>query len=84
MVLHLVSGLDLAAACPQSLADLALVVTLVPTLAIWFGRLHDTGRSGFWLLAGLIPVVNLVLIYFAVQTGKPEANAWGLGAEAHN
>ncbi len=68
----------------QSLADLALVVTLVPTLAIWFCRLHDTGRSGFWLLAGLIPVVNLVLIYFAVQAGKPKANAWGPGAEAHN
>ena len=68
----------------QSLADLALVVTLVPTLAIWFCRLPDTGRSGFWMLAGLIPVVNLVLSYFAVQAGKPEANAWGPGAEAHN
>ena len=68
----------------QSLADLVLVFTLVPTLATWFGRLHDTGRSGFWLLACLIPVVHLVLIYFAVQTGKPEANAWGPGAGAHN
>ena len=68
----------------KSLADLAVLVTLVPTLAIWFRRLHDTGRSGLWLLAGLIPVVNLVLIYFAVQAGKPEANAWGPGASAHN
>jgi uncharacterized membrane protein YhaH (DUF805 family) len=67
-----------------SLADLAVLLTLVPALAIWFRRLHDTGRSGFWLLAGLIPVVNLVLIYFAVQAGKPEANAWGPGAAAHN
>ena len=68
----------------STLADLAVLVTLVPTLAIWFRRLHDTGRSGLWLLAGLIPVVNLVLIYFAVQAGKPEANAWGPGAAAHN
>jgi uncharacterized membrane protein YhaH (DUF805 family) len=67
-----------------TLADLAVLITLVPTLAIWFRRLHDTGRSGFWLLAGLIPVVNLVLIYFAVQAGKPDANAWGPGAEAQN
>jgi uncharacterized membrane protein YhaH (DUF805 family) len=60
-----------------TLADLAVLITLVPTLAIWFRRLHDTGRSGFWLLAGLVPVVNLVLIYFAAQAGKPEDNAWG-------
>jgi uncharacterized membrane protein YhaH (DUF805 family) len=67
-----------------TLADLAVLITLVPTLAIWFRRLHDTGRSGLWLLAGLIPLVNLVLIYFAVQAGKPEANAWGPGADPHN
>ena len=66
----------------STLADLAVLVTLVPTLSIWFRRLHDTGRSGLWLLAGLIPVVNLVLIYFAVQAGKPEANAWGPGSAA--
>ena len=67
-----------------TLADLAVLITLVPTLAIWFRRLHDTGRSGLWLLAGLIPLVNLVLIYFAVQAGEPEANAWGPGADPHN
>lgn len=67
-----------------TLADLAVLITLVPTLAIWFRRLHDTGRSGLWLLAGLIPLVNLVLIYFAVQAGKPEANVWGPGADSQN
>ena len=67
-----------------TLADLAVLITLVPSLAIWFRRLHDTGRSGLWLLAGLIPVVNLVLIYFAVQESKPEDNAWGPGAAAQN
>jgi uncharacterized membrane protein YhaH (DUF805 family) len=67
-----------------TLADLAVLITLVPTLAIWFRRLHDTGRSGLWLLAGLIPLVNLVLIYYAVQAGKQEANAWGPGAVAHD
>ncbi len=61
----------------KSLADLALLVTLVPMMAIWFRRLHDTGRSGIWLLAGLIPLVNLVLIYFAVLESHPEENSWG-------
>jgi uncharacterized membrane protein YhaH (DUF805 family) len=67
-----------------TLADLTLLITLVPTLSIWFRRLHDTGRSGLWLLVSLIPVVGLVLFYFAAQAGKPEANAWGPGAVAHN
>jgi uncharacterized membrane protein YhaH (DUF805 family) len=68
----------------KSLADLAILISLVSTLAIWFRRLHDTGRSGWWLLAGMIPVVNLVLICFAVQEGSPMDNAWGPGVAAHN
>jgi uncharacterized membrane protein YhaH (DUF805 family) len=61
----------------KSLADLALLVFLMPTLAIWFRRLHDTGRSGLWLLVGLIPLVNLVLIYFAILESHPGENSWG-------
>src|SRR3954452_19908175 len=58
----------------QSLASLAL---LLPNLAVGARRLHDTGRSGWWLLIGLIPLVGaIVLLVFFVQDSHP-ANQYG-------
>jgi len=58
----------------QGVIQLAL---LLPTLAVGVRRLHDTGRSGWWLLVGLIPVVGWVfLVVFFVQDGQPD-NQYG-------
>jgi uncharacterized membrane protein YhaH (DUF805 family) len=58
----------------QGLLQLAL---LVPTLAVGARRLHDIGRSGWWLLIGLIPVVGwIILIVLFVQDSHP-ANQHG-------
>src|SRR5687767_4333179 len=38
---------------------------LLPNLAVSVRRLHDTGRSGWWILIGLIPLIGfIVLIVF--------------------
>ena len=51
---------------------------LLPGLAVGARRLHDIGKSGWWMLIGLIPVLGWVLlIYWAVQPGEPAANAYG-------
>ncbi|MEJ7685756.1 MAG: DUF805 domain-containing protein [Variovorax sp.] len=50
---------------------------LLPLVAAGARRLHDIGKSGWWLLLGLIPVVGLVLIYFMVQPSQPESNEYG-------
>ncbi|MEX2569608.1 MAG: DUF805 domain-containing protein, partial [Cyclobacteriaceae bacterium] len=45
---------------------------LIPSLAVTVRRLHDTGRSGLWILIGLIPVVGvIVLIVFLIEDSKP-------------
>src|SRR4030042_4306443 len=55
----------------QTLASLYSLLVLIPSLAVGARRLHDTGRSGWWQLIGLIPVVGLiVLIIFFAQPGK--------------
>ncbi|HWN38654.1 MAG TPA: DUF805 domain-containing protein [Gammaproteobacteria bacterium] len=55
----------------QLVADIAALALLLPSLAVGARRLHDTGRSGWWLLIGLIPVIGtLVLIVFWVQESK--------------
>ena len=41
---------------------------LLPSLAVAVRRLHDSGRTGWWLLIGLIPVIGtIILIVFYVQ-----------------
>lgn len=51
---------------------------LLPALAVGVRRLHDIGKSGWFLLLCLIPVVNLVLIYFFVQPSQTQDNNFGV------
>jgi len=59
----------------------ASVVTLaifLPNLAVTVRRLHDTGRSGWWLLIVFIPFVGgLILFVFLLFDSQPESNKWG-------
>ncbi|NHA68181.1 DUF805 domain-containing protein [Phycicoccus flavus] len=49
----------------QSILGLAL---LLPNLAVSIRRLHDTSRSGWWILLGFIPLIGaVILIVFYVQ-----------------
>ena len=56
---------------------LVILAFLLPLLAVGARRLHDIGKSGWWLLLGLIPLVGLVLLYFMVQPSQPENNEYG-------
>lgn len=69
---------------PESAVVLAIVfsfvymlVTLIPNLAVSVRRLHDTGHSGFWLLLGLIPMGNLVLLVFMCIDSSRGDNDYG-------
>jgi uncharacterized membrane protein YhaH (DUF805 family) len=54
------------------------LLVLLPTIAVWVRRLHDTGRSGFWLFIGLIPIVGfIVLLVFALIPGAQGPNQYG-------
>ena len=55
-----------------------LLGLIVPGIAVSIRRMHDTGRSGWWLLIGLVPLVGfIVILYFFVQRGTVGPNAWG-------
>jgi uncharacterized membrane protein YhaH (DUF805 family) len=54
------------------------LATLFPSLAVGARRLHDIGRSGWFLLLILLPIIGwIVLIYWACQPGSPGPNAYG-------
>jgi uncharacterized membrane protein YhaH (DUF805 family) len=51
---------------------------LVPSLAVTVRRLHDTGRSGWWILLAFIPLVGeIVLLVFMVLDSQPGTNEYG-------
>lgn len=59
-----------------------VLAVIVPTLAVAIRRLHDTDRSGWWVLLGLVPLANLVLIVFYLLEGTPGANRYGPSPKA--
>lgn len=55
-----------------------VLAVLIPGIAVGVRRLHDTGKSGWWLLIALIPLVGaIVLIVFCATEGTREPNQWG-------
>jgi uncharacterized membrane protein YhaH (DUF805 family) len=60
------------------LGGLYSLAVLIPSIAVTVRRLHDTGRSGWWVLVGLIPLLGvLVLLVFMVLDSEPGENAYG-------
>ena len=54
------------------------LAVLLPGLGVAVRRLHDTGRSGWWILIALIPLVGtIILIVFLASEGKAEENQYG-------
>jgi len=55
--------------------DLAV---LVPGLAVAVRRLHDTDKSGWWLLIAFVPIIgSIVLLVFLCTDGTPGDNQFG-------
>jgi len=51
---------------------------LIPSIAVAVRRLHDTGRSGWWLFIVVIPLIGvIVLLVFLAQDSKPGKNQYG-------
>ncbi|MFG2308760.1 DUF805 domain-containing protein [Streptomyces sp. NPDC048566] len=60
------------------LSGLYSLAVLLPGLGVAVRRLHDTDRSGWWILIGLIPLVGaIILIVFLASEGKREPNQYG-------
>jgi uncharacterized membrane protein YhaH (DUF805 family) len=54
------------------------LATLIPSLAIGVRRLHDTGRTGWWLLLNLIPFLGTaVVMVFLVLDSQTGTNIYG-------
>ncbi len=66
----------------DSVIDLVLTLYILgivlPQYAVTARRLHDIGKSGWWQLISIIPIVGLILIYWCAQEGDKNENKYGL------
>ena len=71
---HPISVADLAAEIAAELGEPADYVDRLRTAA----RLHDIGKSGWWMLITLIPLVGpLIMLFFMVKDSQPGTNEYG-------
>lgn len=62
----------------QTTSGILSLVLLLPGLGLSVRRLHDIGKSGWWILLGLIPVVGaIVLIIWFAQNSQMQDNQYG-------
>lgn len=74
----------------QSMADMGTVLSTIyslavflPALAVTVRRLHDTGKTGWWVLISLVPVVGfIVMIVFLVGDSAAGDNEYGSNPKA--
>ena len=78
MILGAVAGSSDGAILASVLYGIFALGTLLPTLAVAVRRLHDTDRSGWWLLIELVPLVGpiLILVWFCSR-GTRGPNRFG-------
>ncbi|WP_112180404.1 DUF805 domain-containing protein [Paraliobacillus zengyii] len=69
----------------QSISELFVVLTvlyslfvLIPGIAVTVRRLHDIGRSGFWILISFIPIIgSIILFVFTLLDSEQGENRYG-------
>jgi uncharacterized membrane protein YhaH (DUF805 family) len=72
---------------PQAgLGILSIIYALaafLPGLAVSVRRLHDTNRTGVWILIGLVPLIGpIVLLVFFLMDSDPNENEYGANPKA--
>ena len=66
---------------PNPTSIIVSLAIFLPSLGVIVRRLHDLGKSGWWILLAIIPIVNLigifVILVFMVMEGEEHTNQYG-------
>ena len=61
------------------LQNLYSLAVLVPSLAVFWRRMHDIGKSGAWFFINFIPLIGqIILLVFEVRDSEPGENKYGM------
>ena len=65
--------------------SLLTIVLILPSLSVSVRRLHDVGRSGWWVCIPLVPILGILLfIYWALKPGEDGSNKYGQNPLAYS
>jgi uncharacterized membrane protein YhaH (DUF805 family) len=68
---------------PSILGTIYGLAVLLPAIAVSVRRLHDTDRTGWWLLIALIPIIGaIVVLVFMVLDSQEGENQYGPNPKA--
>jgi uncharacterized membrane protein YhaH (DUF805 family) len=77
LVLGIVMGL-ISQTAANAVSIIYTLALLLPGLSLGVRRLHDTGKSGWFMLIGLIPLVGaIILLIFYCLDSQPGTNEYG-------
>jgi len=55
------------------------LIIIVPAFAVAIRRMHDIGKSGWWVLINCIPLIGTIwFIVLAAKDSEPGSNRWGV------
>jgi uncharacterized membrane protein YhaH (DUF805 family) len=78
VVMDILTGTAVKSVGLGALGGLYALAIIIPSFAIAVRRLHDIGRSGWWVLIPLIPLIGgIVFLVFALTDGTPGDNRYG-------
>ena len=60
------------------LSMICMMAVMLPAIGIGIRRLHDIGKSGWWLLISFIPIIGtIILLVFLATEGQTGKNQYG-------
>ena len=77
--LFTVLATDAAVLLGGPVGGLASLFLFLPSLALFVRRLHDVGRSGWWILIAFTGIGVFVLLYWLIKASDAGANKFGEG-----
>ncbi|MGW3321295.1 DUF805 domain-containing protein [Streptomyces virginiae] len=61
-----------------------VAAVFLPNLGVTIRRLHDTGKSGWWVLIGFVPFVGFIwMIVLLATAGQQQQNQYGPDPKAY-
>ena len=84
MVIAMVLGVvDYVLGTPGIIGLIFALAILIPSIAVGVRRLHDTDRSGWWLLIAFIPIIGTIaLLVFLLLDSNSGENRFGSSPKA--
>lgn len=78
IILSVVANIIDAAIGIPIFSIIVLLGLIIPGIAVSVRRMHDLGKSGWWIFIALIPLIGIILlIYWFVSRGTEGPNEYG-------